>query len=169
GMLALTYATARRMECGLATGLSGVALVGGSACLVALSHQYLVEVSQAFAVTMMIFIAWRVERLSWVRCSALLIIGISLAQAAKAPSFVFTLPLLAYCVLVRAVTWKEERSVSAISDIAWLAFALAFFALTAWWYWVNWDRMMAHVILSSVTDTELQIPGSVRDLTQKIP
>src|SRR5262249_48154502 len=140
-LLALTYGTARRMECGLVASLSGVILVGGSTYIVALSHQYLVEISQGFAAALMLFIAWRVGRFSWVPCSALLIIGISIGQAAKASSFVFTPPPLAYCAVVLGATWKKERAVSTVFDIAWLAFALAFFALTAAWYWVNWDYM----------------------------
>jgi hypothetical protein len=169
GILALTYATARRLECGLAASLSGVVLVGGSTDIIGLSHEYLVEVSQAFAVTMMLFIAWRVERLSWVRCAAFLVIGISLTQAAKASSFIFTLPPLAYCALVLGATWKRERPVPTAFDFAWLAVALAFLALTAAWYWVNWDYMMAHFIFSTVASAELMAEGPVVDLRQTIP
>jgi len=169
GLLALTYATARRMECGLTASLSGVILVGGSAYIVALSHQYVVEVSQAFAVAVMLFIAWRVERLSWVRCAALLLIGISLTQAAKASSFIFTLPPLTYCAVVLGTTWKRQKPASTVFDITWLALALAFFALTAVWYWVNWDHMMAHFVLSTVANTGLMAGGPVVDLRQKIP
>jgi hypothetical protein len=168
GMLALTYATARRMQCGLLASLSGTILVGGSAFIVDLSHQYLVEICQAFAVALLVAVCWRVERLSWVRCSALLILAAAIAQATKAQSFIFWVPVLAYCGVVLWFARRRARPPATGADFALLAGALAFFTLAAVWYWSNWQRMMAHFAFAT-SDAALKWGFHRVDLSFKIP
>lgn len=169
GMLALTYSTARRMQCGLLASLCGTILVGGSAFVVALSHQYLVEISQAFAIALLAAVSWRIERFSWVRCAALLVLAIAIAQAAKAQSFVFAVPLLAYCAVVLWFTRRGTKSPATGKDRIVLAAALAFCALTAAWYLVNWQFMIEHFIFSTTAATVLNWGAHPVDLSFKIP
>jgi dolichyl-phosphate-mannose-protein mannosyltransferase len=161
GTFAILYFLARRLGATRIASLAGVLACAGAQTFVGLTHQYMVEPIQCFTVSVMMAIAWRIERRSFVRAIALTVLVAALSFLIKASSGTYVLPLLLYIVIAMSVSPRRARPVPGLVDLPLSIVSLTILIGTASWYAVNWHSMVEHWISSSTGDDALNYGAAV--------
>jgi hypothetical protein len=165
--LALLYQTVLSMGGRTIDALAAMIACGGAGIFIALTHQFLVEMTQCATVACLMAATWRVERRSWVGAIGLLLLSATAAMLSKASSVTFVLPLLFYAAIAVVATWGRDRPNPTTTD--WIIFCAGFifFSLGAAWFWNNWIAMIAHVRAATAGEVALEY-GTPVELGRKL-
>jgi hypothetical protein len=138
GTLLACWASARLVSGSRLTAAAVTALVGAAPLFIGLTHQYLVEPLQTFAIALAFLLALQAHRLSGEGLLIALCAVAALAMAAKTSSPLYcTLPLAyAAWVLVRRTGLTPMRSPRVVR-VALLTLAASSLALVALWYAIH--------------------------------
>jgi hypothetical protein len=166
GTLALVYITTRRLGASVLAGLVAIAACGSSQLFIALTHQYLVEMLQCFAVACMMFVAWRAEKRSVGRVLSLTLAAVALSFLSKASSAPFVLPFLAYIAVALFVTRRRPKPQTSASDLILLIAAVALTGGACAWYFINWEPTVRHFIEATLGDVALNYGSAVHIATK---
>lgn len=159
--LILVYVTVRRLGGDTLSSMAAVLACGGSAIFIGLTHRYMVEITQAFAVTAVAFVALRAERRSSMRTFGLLAMVVAVSLLSKASSVTFVLPLLGYVALALFTARRRPRPATRPVDVAVAAAAIVVVAATLSWYVVNWAPMVHHLAQSVSGENALRYGSPV--------
>jgi hypothetical protein len=135
--------------------IAGTAFLAAAPLFVAMSHQYVVEPMQAFAISLVFLAAAEAPRIPRLAVIALLITAAAIGMAAKVSTPLYALlpGLLALSRIVRAESGMMP-SRKWYAHIA-LALSVGLLALTAAWYLQNFTPMLRHVVQTSSGDVAL--------------
>jgi hypothetical protein len=140
----LVYVTTRRMGAQPIESAAAMLVCGGSGIFIAMTHQYLVEMTQCATVAIMIFVAWRAERRSLMRTLSLAGIATGFAMLSKASSLTFVLPMLCYVTVALLVARSGRRPKTDLVDFALLVAASIVIVSAGIWYHTNWNHVAQH-------------------------
>jgi len=156
GSLVLTYRIARKLFPGsVSLAFLGVLLTAAAPLFVAMSHEYLAESHQLFAVTYFYWIAAASPRLGRTQIAGHLLLAAALALLAKVTSPIYC--LVPGCIAVfDALRRKEEPASQTAPAGKLLVFAgIAVAAGTALWYARNFSALLEFANIASSSDVAL--------------
>jgi hypothetical protein len=156
GSLALTYRIAREQFSGSASlAFLGVLLTAAAPLFVAMSHEYLTESHQLFAVTYFYWIAAVSQRLRRMQTAGHLLFATALALLAKASSPIYC--VIPGCIAIYDAFRRKEEPVSqpAPAEKLLLFAAIVVATATALWYAKNFTTLLEFVNIAASSDVAL--------------
>jgi 4-amino-4-deoxy-L-arabinose transferase-like glycosyltransferase len=140
---------------------------GGAGIFIALTHQFLVEMTQGTTVACLMAATWRVERRSWAAAIGLMLLAATAAMLSKTSSITFILPLVLYAAISVGATWSRKRPNPTAAGWIILCAGLIVLYLGAAWFLINWGAVTAHFRAATAGDVALHY-GAPVELGRKL-